>query len=102
MFGFVEQKYDFRIVAWILFAMSSAFSLALIFILEETRASVLLSRKAAALRKSTGDMRYRSRDEAERGNFLMMMRTSLVRPIRLLLTEPVVMSFSIWMSFCWG
>lgn len=94
MFGAVEYHLDFRYIAWILFAMSGAFTLSLLFILSETRASVLLSRKAEKMRKETGDMRYHARDDFERGSLATMLRTSLSRPIRMLFTEPVLFSFA--------
>jgi hypothetical protein len=113
-----EEKYDFRVVVWIMLAMSTTFAVSLVFILRETRASVLLSRRAAKLRKETGDERYQSRDDFERGSFIIMMKTSLGRPIRMLYTEPVLLAFAIWyvpsftpnfetnsfcrISFCWG
>lgn len=113
-----EEKYDFRVVVWIMLAMSTTFAVSLLFILRETRASVLLSRRAAKLRKETGDERYQSRDDFERGSFIIMMKTSLGRPIRMLYTEPVLLAFAIWyvpsftpnfetnsfcrISFCWG
>lgn len=33
---------------------------------------------------------------------MLMVRTSLTRPIYLLFTEPVLLSFAIWISFAWG
>lgn len=107
-------------VTWIMLAMSTTFAVSLLFILRETRASVLLSRRAEKLRKETGDERYQSRDDFERGSFIIMMKTSLGRPIRMLYTEPVLLAFAIWfvpslfpnsenwtnsfcrISFCWG
>lgn len=65
-------------------------------------ASVLLSRKAARLRKETGNLRYQSRDDFERGSFKIMMQTSLGRPVKMLGTEPVLVAFTVWISFTWG
>lgn len=91
-----EQTLGFRYVFWIMFGMSTAFAISLLFILKETRASVLLSRRAARIRKETGDPKYQSRDDAERGSLRLMMATSLSRPIKMLFTEPVLLSFAIW------
>lgn len=74
----------------------------LLLVLRETRGSVLLSRRAARLRKETGDQRYRAAADVERQSIMTMVRFSLARPFLLLLTEPVVMSFSLWVSFTWG
>jgi hypothetical protein len=31
-----------------------------------------------------------------------MMQTSLGRPIKMLYTEPVLIAFTVWISFTWG
>ena len=60
-------------------------------------ASVLLARKAARLRKETGDDRYQSQEEYERGSLMDVMKTSLGRPVRMLYTEPVLIAFTFFM-----
>jgi MFS family permease len=102
IFGYVEQFYDFRMINWIMLAISGAFTTALIVLLRETRSSVLLSRKAARLRKETGDDRYQCKADLARSSFLVMMKTSLTRPVRMLCTEPVLISFTLWISWVWG
>lgn len=102
VFGYVEQIHDFRMINWVMFAVSGAFTLALALLLKETRGSVLLSRKAARLRKETGDNRYQCKADLLRSSFTVMMKTSLGRPIRMLCTEPVLISFTLWISFVWG
>lgn len=85
----------------------------MIFTMKETRSSVLLMRLARKLRKETGDDRYRARIEDERGSLRSLILISLTRPISeypcdvlffgvsltlglvLLITEPVVSSFSV-------
>ncbi|KAM0793367.1 hypothetical protein ACM66B_000822 [Microbotryomycetes sp. NB124-2] len=102
MFGYVEQFYDFRLIQWIMFAMSGVFTIAMVFVLRETRASVLLSRKAARLRKQTGDDRYQAASDFERGSIKQMMRTSLLRPVKMLATEPVLVAITATISFGWA
>ena len=102
MFGYLAQIKGFRAVSWVLFAMSAAFAAVLPLLLKETRASVLLSRKAAKLRKETGEKRYVSRDDFERGSIKQMMKTSLGRPVKMLLHEPVLIAMTAFISFAWG
>ncbi|GAA5941346.1 hypothetical protein JCM3775_001548 [Rhodotorula graminis] len=102
VFGYLAQIKGFRAVSWVLFAMSAAFAAVLPLLLKETRASVLLSRKAARLRKETGEERYVSRDDFERGSIRQMMRTSLGRPVKMLLHEPVLIAMTAFISFAWG
>ncbi|GAA6035960.1 hypothetical protein JCM8097_005186 [Rhodosporidiobolus ruineniae] len=101
-FGYLVQTRSFREVHWALFAASAAFAAGMYFVLDETRASVLLSRKAAKLRKETGDERYMSKGDFERGSLKEMMKTSLGRPVQMLLREPVLVGITAWISFTWG
>ncbi|POY70315.1 hypothetical protein BMF94_6595 [Rhodotorula taiwanensis] len=101
-FGYLAQIKGFHYVSWALFAMSGAFTVVMPFVLDETRGSVLLSRKAAKLRKSTGDDRYQSKGDIERGSLSEMFKTSLSRPVRMLLTEPVLLAITLWISFTWA
>jgi hypothetical protein len=99
------------------------------FFFAETRGSVLLSRKAKALNKyytaledagypgvmmpssaSTSDpqkkvaqrIRWKVLADEERSSIVTMLRISLLRPFTMLVTEPVVFFFSLWVSFSWG
>ncbi len=84
--------------------------------MKETRSSILLTRLAKKIRKETGDKRYRARVEDERASLRTLIFISITRPIRefsfmfcvgwysqtpvdLMLTEPIVASFSVTMNF---
>jgi hypothetical protein len=91
-----------------------------VFILTETRAPVIIRRRAAVLRKERGltdGGRYTARSEIGRQKFFAAMSTSLLRPLckltRLerggheeaaercavfLCVEPIVTFFSVWIS----
>ncbi|KAF2815033.1 MFS general substrate transporter, partial [Mytilinidion resinicola] len=94
---------------------------------KETRGSVLLSRKARALNKwyenreeagfygfnmadassKTGSMasqriRWKVKSDEERSSLSKSIGISLYRPFHLLVTEPVVFWFSLWISFSWA
>ncbi|GAA5972660.1 hypothetical protein JCM11641_002963 [Rhodosporidiobolus odoratus] len=101
-FGYLAQIKGFRAPNWVLLALSAAFSVLIYFALDETRASVLLSRKAAQLRKDTGDERYISKDDFERGSLREMMKTSLGRPVQMLVREPVLIAMTAYISLTWG
>ena len=47
-------------------------------------------------------IRWRVKEDEERTSLLKMISTSVYRPFHLLLTEPVVFFFSLWVSFAWG
>ncbi|KAI5121869.1 hypothetical protein M0805_001077 [Coniferiporia weirii] len=93
---------EWRWIQWLYLITAGILLVAMIFILKETRSTVLLTRLAKSLRKRTGDSRYRARNEDERGSLKTLIVTSCTRPVYLLITEPVVTSFSLWIAFAWG
>ncbi|PWY72163.1 MFS general substrate transporter [Aspergillus sclerotioniger CBS 115572] len=71
------------------------------FILYETRADVILARRAKKLRKETGRPIY-AEAELDNTSVWRLLQISFERPTRMLLTEPVVAFFTLWISFAWG
>jgi len=101
--------------------------MAIVFVFfKETRGSVLLSRKAKALNKwytareeagyygfemsiegapgkfESQRIRWKVKSDEERASLTKMIGISCYRPFHLLLTEPVVFFFSLWVSFSWA
>jgi MFS family permease len=70
-------------------------------ILKETRGDVILKKRAKKLRKDTGRPIY-AESELEKTSVLKMLKVSFMRPTKMLLTEPVVIFFTLWISFAWG
>ncbi|KAL1954785.1 hypothetical protein VTO42DRAFT_733 [Malbranchea cinnamomea] len=70
-------------------------------ILRETRGDIILKRRAQKIRKETGRKVY-ARSELEAPRVWTLLRVSFERPTRMLLTEPVVFFFTLWISFAWG
>lgn len=101
--GFVAQRQSlgWRWIQYIQAIFTGGGFLAMVFLLSETRGSVLLTRRAAKLRKQTGDDRYRARAEAERASLAVLLKDALTRPLWLLISEPIVLFFSLWISFLW-
>lgn len=61
--------------------VAGVISAALILFTRETRASVLLSRRARKMRREVGDDRYQCRSDAERSSLAVLMRVSMTRPL---------------------
>jgi hypothetical protein len=72
--------------------------LRLICTISTAAATVILTRRAAALRKSSGNDRYRSRSEISRPPLIELIKISATRPIVLLCTELLVALFSLWIG----
>ncbi|KAH9868481.1 hypothetical protein J1614_007553 [Plenodomus biglobosus] len=124
--GFIAQNTTWR---WIFYmqAISCGTMVALICVVfKETRGSVLLSRKAKELnrwyeaREAAGyygfnitdsgkhgtsyseRIRWKVKSDGDRASLAKMITISLYRPFHLLLTEPVVFWFSLWVAFSWA
>lgn len=110
--GFIVERVLWR---WVFYTqvMSLGMTLAvIIFFFNETRGSVLLSRKGRTLNEyydklkkngvSAPKFRYRIASDEARASLARLLYLSLTTPFRLLLTEPVVFFFSLWVAFAWA
>jgi MFS family permease len=70
------------------------------FILKETRGDVILARRAKGLRKQGRNAFAKS--ELNKSSVAEMLKVSFKRPTKMLITEFVVISFTLWVSFAWG
>lgn len=62
---------------------------------------MILRKRARKIRRETGRPVY-AKSELEKTNVVKLIRISFERPVRMLLTEPVVTFFTLWISFAWG
>ncbi|PTU23246.1 hypothetical protein P175DRAFT_0499789 [Aspergillus ochraceoroseus IBT 24754] len=109
---------------WIYYShaiVSGFFVILIFFFFKETRGSVLLSRKAHAVNQYyeqleaaghfgvlMGDspypkrIRWKVKADEQRESLAQMISISLYRPFHMLVTEPVVFFFALWISFSWA
>lgn len=99
IFGYVAMLTGMRLVFWIQFALAGVLTILIYFVQRETRESVLLTWKARALRSQTGDASYASSAELDRPPFATLMRTTLTRPMHLLLVEPAIQVWTVYVAF---
>ena len=62
--------------------ITAVYLLFLPLVMRETRSSIILTRMAKRLRKTTGDNRYRARVEDERASLTNLIFISCTRPVR--------------------
>ncbi|KAH8646909.1 putative bicyclomycin resistance protein [Xylariales sp. PMI_506] len=70
--------------------------------LPETYHPVLLKRKARRLREDTGDHRHWHPQESEAINFNNVLTKYIARPLKMLLTEPMMTCIAVYASFIYG
>ncbi len=124
--GYVAQNTTWRWIFYMQTIMCATMIALTCVIFKETRGSVLLSRKAKilneyyAVREAAGyygfeisdsekpgitvsqRIRWKVKADEERASLARMISISLYRPFHLLVTEPVVFWFSLWVAFAWG
>lgn len=128
--GFIAQHTTWRWIFYLQVILDGVLMVFIFFFFKETRGSVLLSRKARKLNKwyealeaegyygvrmpidSSQDkvpeefriqrLRWKVKADEERSSLATMIRISLHRPFHMLITEPVVFFFSLWISFAWA
>lgn len=130
--GFIAQHTTWRWIFRVQVCTSGLLMLVILFFFKESRGSVLLSRKAKVLNRYYEEMeasgyygflmpadgssspvsadtatapqriRWRVRSDEERSSLLKMISISLYRPFHLLVSEPVVLFFSLWITFAWS
>ncbi|RDH30347.1 FAD binding domain-domain-containing protein [Aspergillus welwitschiae] len=100
--GFIAENTTWR---WVFYATSIADGLiqvAGLFFLQETYAPIILKKRAQKLRKETNDTNYQTEFERQNKTFGQVMRAALIRPFRLLSTQPIVQALAAYMAYIYG
>ncbi|CZR66763.1 related to multidrug resistance protein [Phialocephala subalpina] len=99
--GFIDETIGWRWIEGIQ-GLANLPLLAIIAVsLRETRGGVTLHKRAKALRNTTGDERYKAGMDLEAKNIKEMLHNSSVKAVHMLVTEPVVFAFGLWIAFAW-
>lgn len=94
--GYIDLKKGWRWIFWVQFILWLSFWLITLLFMRETKASILIQRRAAKIRKDTGDSRYTSLEEREQKTLLQVFWRGIKLPATLLVTESIVMSMALY------
>ncbi|KAF4548099.1 Efflux pump-like protein 5 [Elsinoe fawcettii] len=121
--GFIAANTTWRWIFYFQVIMCGVMMCLIVLFFKETRGSVLLSKKSKAINKyyeelealgitgvvlDTGNheairrIRWKVKSDEERSSIVKMISISVYRPFHLLVTEPTVFFFSLWISFSWS
>jgi MFS family permease len=100
--GFIDQAIGWRWIEGIQGLANIPLLICIFFFFPETRGGVRLHQRAKALRKATGDERYVAEGDIYTPDIQSMLKASSVKAIHMLVTEPVVFAFGLWIAFCWA
>ncbi|KAK4100339.1 MFS general substrate transporter, partial [Parathielavia hyrcaniae] len=98
--GFVYENLGWRWSNWLAMILAGV-AVAMLALVKETYPPTLMKRKAARLRRETGDERWWCRHD-HRVSTLALLKTNLSRPFVLAATEPILWFFNIWISVIYG
>jgi len=100
--GFLTDAKGWRWAYWLTLILAGTVYLAMVFTVPETYAPTLLARRAAKMRKETGDETWVTEQDIDERPFADRMRVFLVRPFQLLFGELIVFLISVYMSVLYG
>lgn len=95
---------DWRWIFWLLFFLSIAALVPLIFSLPETSHTAILARKARRLRQQTGDNRYYTIQERKDAKVTLkdFLMATCYRPVKMIVQDPIILAFDVYISFVYG
>ncbi|KAH8669064.1 major facilitator superfamily domain-containing protein, partial [Xylariales sp. PMI_506] len=99
--GFLVAAAGWRWVFWVIAIAAGLATLLSFFVLRETYPPELLERKAARLRKETGNDRYQSKLKKQ-GTPKQLFFEAIVRPTRMFCFSPIVMSLCTYIAVLYG
>ena len=100
--GFIAENTTWRWVFWSTCIATIVVQIVGLFLLQETYAPKLLHKKALRLRKETGNENLVSEFDDPNMTFYRKLSTALVRPFRLLFTQPIIQVLALYMAFLYG
>lgn len=99
--GFITGNTTWRWIFWSVSFADALVQVSGIFLLRETWAPQLLENKAKKLRKSTGNDQFYPA-AATNETTLQKLEKSLVRPFRLMFTQPIIICAALYMAYLYG
>jgi multidrug resistance protein len=100
--GYITQRATWRWIFWAVSIASACFETLAFCFLKETHPPKLLDQKAKRLRKETGNLDLRTEYENSDRTVMKLLRTNLVRPIRMISTQIIIQVLSIYMAVLYG
>ncbi|KAK0510101.1 hypothetical protein JMJ35_007495 [Cladonia borealis] len=100
--GFITENTTWRWAFWATSIADGIIQIFGLFFLRETYPPKLLHAKAEKLRKETGNTALHTEFEHPERSFINTTERSLVRPFKLLFTQPIVQALALYMAYLYG
>ncbi|KAL3466174.1 major facilitator superfamily domain-containing protein [Aspergillus heterothallicus] len=99
--GFLAAGKGWRWTFWLLSILGGFFGSAAVLIMRETHPKVILERKAAALRHTTGNYKLQSKLAHSLSPRQVLLQV-LIRPVMLLFLSPILLVISLYVALVFG
>ncbi|KAI4194833.1 MAG: hypothetical protein LQ350_007546 [Teloschistes chrysophthalmus] len=99
--GFLSQAKGWRWVFWLIAIVAGAITIMAFLLLRETYPPILLERRAAKLRRETGNPNLRAKLSVDLPPRELFKR-AIIRPFKLLIFSPIVLALSTFMAVVYG
>ncbi|KAL4804998.1 major facilitator superfamily domain-containing protein [Aspergillus unguis] len=100
--GFIDMTLGWRWVMYISAIMVFLGFGMVVLWMDETYAPVILVHKAGILRRQTHNWGIHAKQDEIEVEFSELMRNNFLRPLRMLVTEPILLLVSLYISFVYG
>lgn len=100
--GFVADTKGWRWIYWLQLILAGSAWLMITLTVPETYTPIILARRAKKMRKETGSDKYVTEKDLDSRPLGQTMKLFLLRPIQLLVMEPIVLLVSIYMAVLYG
>ncbi|KAL4794985.1 major facilitator superfamily domain-containing protein [Aspergillus venezuelensis] len=100
--GFIDMALGWRWIMYISAIMIFAGFGSVVLWMDETYAPVILVNKAAILRRQTHNWGIHAKQDEVEVAFSELVRNNFLRPLRMLVTEPILLLVSLYISFVYG
>jgi multidrug resistance protein len=102
MGGYLTQYTTWRWVFWATSIFDALVQVACFFLLKETFAPAILAKKAAHLRKATGNTQLHTKWQGPEHSMKKLIMKSLVRPLIMLGTQPALQAMALFRAYQYG
>ncbi|KAK4099422.1 MFS general substrate transporter [Parathielavia hyrcaniae] len=100
--GYLIRAAGWRWVYWLITIVAGIVTVFTFFTLKESYPPVILERKAARLRKETGNQELRSALAGAAASPTEKLKAAIVRPLKLLFLAPIVTSMALYVAVTYG
>ena len=99
--GFIDETIGWRWIEGIQGLANIPLILVVALCLQESRGGSIIQKRAKLLRQQTGDDRYRGFSEIVAPTLKHALHKSSIKAVHMLITEPAVFAFGLWIGFAW-